>query len=141
MEKKKFVRPETVSTKQHPNEEIMSRDILTQETARSAGEIAHRDPIRERYDILDPEFLRFMALIAGYGAKKYGEKNWHKSRLTGDKSPINHIMKHLVAYQNEEPYDHSEISSERCMHLVAIAFNAMMECYHEFRGTDYDDIE
>ena len=139
MEKKKFVQPETVSTKQHPNEKLIERDIQTQEYARTSGEIAQRDPIRERYDLLDPEFLRFMALIGGYGARKYGERNWQKSRLEGDKSPLNHVFKHWIAYQNGESYDHPEVGTERCIHLASIAFNAMMEFYHEFRGTDYDD--
>lgn len=96
-------------------------------------EVAQRDPIRERYDILDPNFLHFMALIADYGAKKYGESNWKKSRMTGSKSPINHIYKHLGAYQKMVEYDHSEIGVEPYIHLAAIAFNAMMEFYHAIR--------
>lgn len=106
----------------------------TETIARTVGE-AQRDPITERYDLLDPDFLRYMALIGGYGARKYGEGNWKLSRLEGDKSPINHIMKHLVAYQNKESYDHPEVGFEPYIHLAAIAFNAMMEFYHEFRGT------
>lgn len=85
-----------------------------------------------RYDILDPEFEELMARIADYGAKKYGDFNWHKSRLTGDKSPMNHIRKHWKSYMLNEPYDHPEIAGDsRKMHLVAIAFNAMMEFYYE----------
>lgn len=76
-----------------------------------------------------------MAAIADYGAKVYGEFNWHKSRLTGNKGPVNHIMKHLMQYQLSVDYDHPEIEvragAERRMHLVAIAFNAMMEWYYE----------
>lgn len=83
-----------------------------------------------RYDILDPIFLEMLAKIADYGAKKYGEYNWHKSRLEGDKSPINHIYKHLKSYRLNEPYDHSELGNDKEWHLAAIAFNAMMEFYY-----------
>jgi hypothetical protein len=92
---------------------------------------AKRDPVSYRFDILDPSFLRVMAKIADYGAKKYGDLNWHKSRLTGQASPVNHIMKHLTSYAGHEPYDHPEIGNHRKMHLAAIAFNAMMEFWYE----------
>lgn len=103
-------------------------------------EVAKRNPTNLRYDILDPTFLEAMAAIADYGAKVYGDFNWHKSRLTGNKGPVNHIMKHLMQYQLSIEYDHPEIEvsskagagvAERRMHLAAIAFNAMMEWYYE----------
>ena len=93
--------------------------------------VAKRDPVSFRFDILDPEFLQALAAIADYGAKKYGDLNWHKSRLTGDKSPVNHMFKHLLQYQGEMKYDHPEIGSERKLHLAAVAFNAMMEFWYE----------
>ena len=93
--------------------------------------VATRDPIQFRFDILDPEFLEALAKIADYGAKKYGEFNWHKSRLTGDKSPLNHIAKHFVFYHKGQQYDHPELGLEKKWHLAAIAFNAMMEFWYE----------
>src|SRR5512139_1710607 len=110
----------------HPNMAQIERDI-------EVNEVAKRDPISERYDLLDSDFLRAMALIGGFGARKYGDRNWQFSKLEGDKSPINHIMKHFVAYQNREGYDHIEVGSEPYNHLAAIAFNAMMEFYHVYR--------
>lgn len=92
---------------------------------------AIRDSHPLRYDILDPEFEELMARVADYGAKKYGDFNWHRSRLTGDKGPMNHIRKHWKSYMLNEPYDHPELGTHRKMHLVAIAFNAMMEFYYE----------
>jgi hypothetical protein len=92
---------------------------------------AKRDSCEIRYDILDPDFEELMGKIADYGAKKYGDLNWHKSRLTGDKSPMNHIRKHLAAYLRNQPYDHTEIGTHRKIHLAAIAFNAMMEFWYE----------
>ena len=43
--------------------------------ARTQALEAIRNPQDIRYDILDPDFLHFMARIADYGAKKYGEYN------------------------------------------------------------------
>lgn len=92
---------------------------------------AKRDHSGVRYDIIMPEFENFMAKIGFYGAQHYGDFNWQKSRLTGNKSPINHIREHLYQYQINEPYDHPEIGIERKIHLAAIAFNAMMEFWYE----------
>ena len=91
---------------------------------------AIRNPTSVRYDILDPEFLEALAKIAHYGAITYGEFNWHKSRLTGDKGPINHIMKHIILYQQNRQYDHIEVGNGHKYHLAAIAFNAMMEFWY-----------
>lgn len=91
-----------------------------------------------RYDILIPEFLECMAKIAHYGAIKYGDFNWQISRLTGNKGPINHMYKHLNSLRTNEPYDHSELGTERKWHLAAIAFNAMMEFYWENKNDKND---
>lgn len=92
---------------------------------------AKRNPTKYRYDILMPEFIEALALIAAYGAEKYGEYNWQQSRLTGDKGPVNHMDKHLNAYKQRKPYDHLELSKEPKFHLAAVAFNAMMEYWYE----------
>jgi hypothetical protein len=94
-------------------------------------EEAKRDKKAFRYDILSGQFLYEMARIANYGAEHYGDFNWCKSRLTGEKGPINHIYDHIRKYQENEPYDHTEIGTERKIHLAAIAFNAMMEYWYE----------
>lgn len=93
-------------------------------------EVATRVDRAIRYDILDPLFLEYMAKVADYGAKKYGDFNWHKSRLTGDKSPVNHMYKHLGSYQKNEPYDHPELGEGPEWHLIGLAFNAMMEFFY-----------
>lgn len=98
-------------------------------------EQAKRDPVQYRFDILYPEFLREMARIADYGAKKYGEYNWTKSRLKGGQGPMSHIFEHMNQYNMSEPYDHTEIGTDRKIHLAAIAFNAMMEYWYEDHPT------
>lgn len=105
----------------------------------SSTETAKRNSTSFRYDILDPEFLEVMAKIGHYGAEKYEELNWHKSRLTGEKGPVNHMYKHLGQYTRNKPYDHKEIGEERKIHLAAIAFNAMMEFWYECHPEMFKD--
>jgi hypothetical protein len=92
---------------------------------------AIRDPVSVRFDILYPAFLRKMAEIGAFGAEKYGDLNWQKSRLEGGKGPVNHLMKHTTSYLLKEKYDHPELGTDRKIHLAAIAFNAMMEYWYE----------
>lgn len=94
-------------------------------------EKAKRDSVDYRYDILVPYFMETMAKIASFGAEKYGDLNWQKSRLVGQNGPVNHIMKHLNSYQTNKEYDHLELGCHRKYHLAAIAFNAMMEFWYE----------
>ena len=92
---------------------------------------AKRNSVKYRYDVIAATFLQAMASIGRHGADKYGDYNWHASRLTGDKLPVNHIYKHLISYQMGETYDHADVGIERKYHLAAIAFNAMMEWWYE----------
>lgn len=108
-----------------------SRDLLSMPRSDKTEALARRDPLNARYDTIYPMFIRAMAMIGAYGAEHYGEGNWMKSRLTSDKSPVNHIHHHLIDYQSGQPYDHTEIGEAKLWHLAAIAFNAMMEFYYE----------
>ncbi len=88
-----------------------------------------RVPVDFRYDAVNPTFLKWMARIGGYASEKYGSWDQYKtSRLTGDKSPINHIYEHLRSYVESEPYDHFD--GDVRWHLVAVAYNAMMAFYY-----------
>ena len=88
---------------------------------------AHREPVSFRYDLIDANFLHALALLKGYGAKKYGDTNFMDG-LPGSKSPANHIMGHLHQYRTGQAYDHTEIGGDSPkFHLIAIAINAMME--------------
>lgn len=88
-----------------------------------------RLPIQYRYDLLDWEFIEAMAMIAHIGAEKYGERNWQKGRLEGDKSALNHAIKHLSEYQQGIPNDYGPLP----FHLAQVAFNCMMEFYWQVR--------
>lgn len=105
---------------------IWSRLNQQQSTAK-----ATRDPVSYRYDLLDPEFLYAMASIAAYGAEKYGDRNWQKSRLKGAGNPINHLHAHLANYQVGANYEHAAVGIDPKFQLAAVAFNAMIEFWYE----------
>ena len=92
-----------------------------------------RDPVNFRYDGLNLDFLKMMAELAHYAGNKYGRENpdglsnYRDARLDGEKGPINHIFEHLRQYQTGEPHDHF---TDPIYHLVAIAYNTMMEAYY-----------
>jgi hypothetical protein len=92
---------------------------------------ARRDLVAYRYDVLYWQFIHAMAQIGHFGAEKYGELNYRQPGLQRDKSPINHIANHLRKFIENEPYDHPEVGNQRKYHLAAIAFNAMMQFWHE----------
>jgi hypothetical protein len=82
-----------------------------------------------RYDALNPTFLKWMAKIGAYAAEKYGSwEQYRDGRLEGEKSPVNHIHEHLRAYVMGEPHDHFD--GDVRWHLVAVAYNAMMEFFY-----------
>lgn len=117
--------------KGHFDEEKPYLKGLVINTEKSSPELtAKRDSVKYRYDVLYWNFIHAMAEIGHFGAEKYGDHNYREKGLTRDKSPINHIANHLRKFIEKEPYDHTEVGNNPKYHLVAIAFNAMMEYYH-----------
>lgn len=93
------------------------------------SERATRVPVFFNYTGLNWDFLKQMAEIVPYADKKYKSfAQYTKSRMTGDASPVNHMAEHLRQYMMDEPYDHFD--GDRGRHLVAIAYNAMIEWYY-----------
>jgi hypothetical protein len=87
-----------------------------------------RAPVDFRYDAINWDFVKMMARLAAYADGKYGTwDNYFEPRLTGEKSPINHIYEHLRQYTTGELHDHF---TDRAYHMAAIAYNAMMEVYY-----------
>lgn len=74
-------------------------------------------------------FWKAIAIMGHYGTEKYDKgqetPNYQISKLTGEKSAINHLSNHLLEYTlgNKHPLGDSR------WHLVAIAFNAMIEFF------------
>ena len=94
-----------------------------------AEEAAKRVPVDYRYDALNPTFLLWMARIGAYATEKYGDwSQYTHSRLVGVHSPVNHIYEHLRSYAEGIPYDHFD--KDVRWHLVAVAYNAMMEFFY-----------
>jgi len=90
--------------------------------------VAKRVPVDYIYHQLNWDFIHGMAQIAGYAAHKYGSvQQYADSRLAGEKSPVNHMLRHTGQYITGESHDHFH-SVEA--HLWAIAYNAMMEYYY-----------
>lgn len=95
------------------------------------SETAIRVPVDYRYNDLNWEFLKCMAQVAHYAAGKYGDaRQYTLTPLTGDKAPVNHIPEHLRSFLAGESHDHFT-EGGRKWHLVAIAYNAMMQFYYE----------
>ena len=91
-----------------------------------------RDKVDYRYDAIHPEFLKLLARIAAYADAKYVSwVQYMRSRLTGDKAPLNHLKEHLRAYEMGERYDHFD--GDPRWHLAAVAYNAMMEWWYHTR--------
>jgi hypothetical protein len=87
---------------------------------------APRFEVGVRMDLLYGDFLIEMGKIMSVGARKYGENNWRKPGLDGDKSGANHALCHLMEYLENKPNDYGP----REMHLAQVAVNAMFEFYH-----------
>ena len=109
----------------------LSPDKAHQWVEEKTQEKATRTPLNVRFDLLEASFLQAMAQIGHYGAIKFGDKNYQKSRMVGKNSPANHMMNHLCSYICKEKYNHPEIGTDRKYHLAAVAFNAMMEFWYE----------
>jgi hypothetical protein len=89
---------------------------------------AKRVPVDYIYHQLNWDFIHGMATIASYAAFKYGSvQQYADSRLAGEKSPVNHMAAHLKSYIVGEKHDHFQTMEA---HLLAIAYNAMMEYYY-----------
>lgn len=91
-----------------------------------------RDKIGYLYTSLDWGFIRAMARLGLHGSDKYDTPgdpipNWKQGVVLREKSPVNHMAEHMAAYNLGEHHDHFGCSK---WHLVAIAFNAMIEFFH-----------
>lgn len=99
--------------------------------------VAKRHAVTYRHDALHPEFLQFMAAIAGYAGEKYGAPlQYLDSRLVGSNGPVNHARNHIGEFQMGKEHDH--FGSDIRWHLAAAAYNLMMEFAYITYGCDPD---
>lgn len=94
-------------------------------------EEAKRNSIDLRFDLIPHEAMIAIAEVLAKGAVKYGEHNWEKSRLSGDKSCINHALKHITYYQGKIPDDESD---DLNIHLKHAIVNLIFEYCYNLRG-------
>lgn len=91
-----------------------------------------RVPVDFDYQGLNWTFLKWMAKIVKYADEKYGSwSQYTKGELTGNRSPMNHIIEHWRSYLAGEPYDHFD--GDPRWHLAGIAYNAMMQFFQHTR--------
>lgn len=103
-------------------------NLMYAEKPLNASDIAKRTSIKERYDLIPPTVLKAIAEVFGNGAEKYGDRNWQKSRLSGDKSAINHALRHIINYQTKIPDDESEDLKTHLSHAIV---NLIFEYWYE----------
>jgi len=88
---------------------------------------AKRDECGVRYDLIPPKILIAIAKVFAKGAARYGDENWKKSRLSGDKSPINHALKHIVNYAAGVP---DEDGPDPKIHIEHAIVNLIFEYWY-----------
>jgi len=65
---------------------------------------ARQSKVEERYDLLPPHAMERLAQVLGYGAAKYGERNWVGIPAA---SHLNHARRHLTKLeQGDASEDH-----------------------------------
>lgn len=81
-----------------------------------------------RFDLIPPECLIEVSKVFALGAEKYGDRNWQQSRLSGEHSPINHALKHIINYQAGIA---DEDGDDLKIHLTHAIVNLMFEYWYE----------
>lgn len=85
----------------------------------------------EEFELLDREFINEMVYLGKAGCRQHDDDTW-KEPTRPKRSPVNHMAGHLWQYTSGHKHD----LGDRRYHLVAIAYNAMMEFYWMTRETD-----
>jgi len=104
-----------------------------------ANDLAKRNPISARFDLIPGDVLEKIAEGFGFGAKKYGDYNWQQSRLTGVDGPVNHALKHINLYNAQIKDDESD---DLNIHLRNAIMNLIFEYWynlHDIRSANLQD--
>lgn len=86
-----------------------------------------------RYELVPPEGIEAVAHILGFGAAKYGERNWEKGMDWS--RPFGACLRHLYAWWSGEDKDADTGKS----HLWHAACNIFFLLVYEKRGIGRDD--
>jgi len=93
------------------------------------------DQGKPRTDLLPPDALLVVADILGYGAGKYGDRNWEKGIPNGQARLVGAILRHLLAHMGGSPVDEE---SGR-LHLAHVATVSLMLLSCSLRGLGEPD--
>lgn len=115
-----------------------SKVLVPKKTVKFSGEKvvyeggATRDIIegKGRYDLIDPKFLKRLAIVLEEGAKNHGEENWKNGM------PFNRLIDSTKRHINQF---HEGLKDED--HLIHAVANIMFLCFFEEEGRlDLDNI-
>lgn len=90
-----------------------------------------------RFDLIPGDVMAQVARVFAEGAEKYGDNNWRKGRMIGDKDPINHALKHINLYNAGVPDDEDPDGTDREVHLRNAIVNLMFELHYQLNQDKY----
>ena len=79
------------------------------------------------FELIDPKFLKDMALVLTHGGEKYGTGNYKKAKAEQQKLYIGAIHRHLNAWQQGNKID----QDTNINHLISVSINAMFLYYFD----------
>lgn len=90
-----------------------------------------------RFDLIPGDVMAEVARVFAEGAVKYGDHNWEKGRMIGDKDPINHALKHINLYNAGVPDDEDPDGEDMELHLRHAIVNLMFELHYQLNQDKY----
>ncbi len=102
-----------------------------------ADEALRYDNDKTDWNLLPWDGLSELAHHYQRGAKKYAPRNWEKGMAYS--RCFNSLQRHLLAWHGGEDYDVDQQTGWKCLHLVAVVWNAMALLVYTIRGVGTDD--
>jgi hypothetical protein len=102
----------------------MSKAVFEGKSTRSA--------LNERFDLIPQEAMAALGRRMALGAKSHGENNWRAGGVEFRKATINHLMKHLLDYDEHGNANDSNTDAIICN----AAFLCHFEAKYPFAGCD-----
>ena len=119
-------------------EPVRSQDprvlVLDDALVQAQGAVKHDDG-KPRWDLLPPELMEQTALVLGFGAHKYGNRNWEKGMSWG--RPFAALMRHMWAWWRQE--NGGKDAETGYSHLAHAACCLAFLIAYEQRQTGEDD--
>ena len=101
-------------------------EYYSPEVTGSLHEAVKHDGGKARYDLLPPEYLDATAMVLGFGANKYGQRNWEQGMSWGRVFAA--LMRHMWAWWRGDKADpetgYSHLWHASCCMAFLIAYEA-----------------